>query len=89
MTTNKQRRKEMTYQDKLLKATGSILAILFILSLVGPVNAQTYQANGKEISKVEALRMLITNPKAEVTKCQLQELSDKATIRNKKQKAKK
>ena len=47
---------------------------------------ERYYHNGREITKVEALVTLLKNRDAEVTKCQQQEVSDKATIRNKKYK---
>jgi hypothetical protein len=36
------------------------------------------------VTKVEALRALVTDPNAVVMRCQQQELSDKATLRNRK-----
>lgn len=42
-----------------------------------------YDAKGKELTKVEAIRTLILDPKAKVTQCSEMELSKKATLRKK------
>ena len=48
-------------------------------------NAQAvFILNGKEISKLEAVKTLLNQPKAKVIKCNEVELSDKATLKNKK-----
>lgn len=60
---------------------------LFILAVILTAsNAfadKTYFVNGKEATKVEAIKALINNPKTPVTQCQAVELTDKATLRNK------
>lgn len=43
-----------------------------------------YIVNGQEVSKIEAMKSLMNNPEIVVQKCVAQELSDKATLRNKK-----
>lgn len=61
-----------------------LITLITLISL--NVNAQVYKdGNGKELTKTEALLTLAKNPNAIVVKCQQQELSDKATIRNKKE----
>ena len=59
--------------------------IIWISLVAWSARAQTYHMDNKEITKVEALLALAKNKSAVVYKCQQQELSDKATIRNKKQ----
>lgn len=59
--------------------------VLILLSVSASVFAadKTYFVDGKEASKVDALRALINNPKTAVSQCQQVELTDKATLRAK------
>ena len=45
---------------------------------------ESWFVGGKPVSKVEAVKAKILDARAEVVKCQPQELTDKATLRNKK-----
>ena len=67
-----------------------VIAIIAVAILAASADASEpkYYVKGKEVSKVDALKTLLANPKTEVTKCQLQEVSDKATLRNKRNKRK-
>jgi len=47
-----------------------------------------YQHGSAKLSKVEALRTLLTTKDATIYRCQQVEVSDKATIRNKKKASK-
>lgn len=58
-----------------------IITMLFIAS--NCLAETTFVIEGRQGTKVDALRALITNSNANVVKCQAQELSDKATLRNK------
>lgn len=56
------------------------LTILSISILVSAAKAETYSVNGQQSTKVEALKALIANPNASVTRCQDVTLSPKATL---------
>lgn len=61
------------------------LLILTTLTIADVSRAQEhYLIEGKQGSKVEALRALINDSHANVTKCSQVELSEKATLRTKK-----
>jgi len=61
---------------------GAIIAISTTISL--DANADTrFYVKGKEGTKADAIRALLMDPKAEVTKCDDQELTNKATLRKK------
>ncbi len=70
-------------RETILIPAAIIVATLLSLAAFAD-NKPTFHANGKEITKVEALRILINDPNQTVQKCQPQEVSDKATLRNKK-----
>ena len=64
-----------------------VLAVVFGTIIMCSLASQAgdnskYYANGKEVSKVEALLTLAREPGAEVVRCIPQELSEKATLRN-------
>lgn len=60
------------------------LGILIILSLSTKVFASTYVFNGNEISKGEAIVILVKDPKAKVQKIDLVGLDlDKGTLKTK------
>lgn len=60
-----------------------ILVSILLASVQGVTAEKTYFVGDKEVSKVDALRALINNPKTVVTQCQQVELTDKATLRSK------
>jgi len=61
---------------------GAIIAISTTISL--DANADTrFYVKGKEGTKADAIRALVIDPKAEVTKCDDQELTKNATLRKK------
>lgn len=60
-----------------------ILVSILLASVQGFTAEKTYFVGDKEVSKVDALRALINNPKTVVTQCQQVELTDKATLRSK------
>lgn len=62
----------------------AIAALLLLAIAAKADNEPKYYHSSKEITKVEALRLLINDPKADVAKCSPQEVSDKATLRNRK-----
>jgi hypothetical protein len=59
--------------------------ILFTLfGIFAQAQEPRYLHQSKEITKHEALKILLLEPKARVEKCHIQELSPKVTLRNKK-----
>lgn len=60
------------------KKTLVYIAALLTLTLANNAFASTYTMNGKEISKGEAVKALIKNPSALVTKTDIMEFSDKS-----------
>lgn len=62
----------------------AIVGGLVLMSLAA--GAQEYYIDGKPATKVDAIVTLAKNPGAQVVRCQPQELSEKATLRNKKKK---
>ena len=64
------------------------MKVLLILATVGLSSIShaesTYQVSGKQATKLEALTALIKDRGADVVKCSSQELTDKATMKNKK-----
>lgn len=64
-----------------------ILPTLAMGASEGAQGRETYYANDKAVSKVEALMSLARDPKTKVVKCVQQELSSKATLRNVKKSA--
>lgn len=44
---------------------------------------QSFTINGREGTKLEALKALIANPEAKVVRCNDVELTEKATLKNK------
>lgn len=62
----------------------TLIALSILLTTAQGIAAEkTFHINGQEVSKVDALRALINNPKTVVTQCVQVELTDKATLRNK------
>ena len=63
-----------------------VLLTLTLLALSATSQAETtYIVSGKTSTKVEALTALLKDRQADVVKCAPQELTDKATMKNKKQ----
>lgn len=60
-----------------------LLLIAVILTAQTSFADKTFYVSGKEASKVEAIKALLSNPKAQVTQCNQVELTDKVTLRNK------
>lgn len=60
----------------------TFLAILLVSSLAQAAE-KTYHINDKEVSKTDAIKALLANPKTQVFQCQQVELTDKVTLRNK------
>lgn len=60
-------------------------AVLVLLTIATIANADDpkFFIKGKEGTKADAIRALVLDPKAEVVKCNEQELTNKATLRNK------
>lgn len=61
-----------------------ILLALATLIAAGQSRAETFTHQGQEIARIEALRLLLANPNAKVLRCNEVELTEKATLRNKK-----
>lgn len=61
-----------------------ILLALATLIAAGQSRAETLTHQGQEIARIEALRLLLANPNAKVLRCNEVELTEKATLRNKK-----
>jgi hypothetical protein len=64
----------------------NILIILTILSSLS-VNAapnEKYYLDGKELTKIDAVKVLLNKPESDVVRCKRVELSDKVTIKVKK-----
>lgn len=63
-----------------------VFLTIAIVGLTLTAHAETtYVVSGKQATKVEALTALIKDHQADVVKCSPQELTDKATMKNKKQ----
>ena len=60
---------------------GSILALVLISSIAGAET--TFVVNGKPSDKLGAMRALLSNPNAQVLKCNDVMLTEKATLKNK------
>lgn len=63
--------------------------ITLILMALGPITGYAaskaaYYLHDKPVSKIEAVKALLNDPKAPVTKCNDVELSDKLTLVNRK-----
>lgn len=62
-----------------------LIIIAAIVGLSMSAHAETsYKVSGKDATKLEALTTLIKDRNADVLKCSSQELTDKATMKNKK-----
>lgn len=62
------------------------LLLTLALTLVGAISQAetTYHVSGREVTKTEALKALLKDSQAQVTKCQDVELTDKATLKARK-----
>lgn len=65
--------------------TGLLVLMAGIASTTHAAN-ETYQIDQKQISKFEAIRILIANPETRVLRCTEVELTDKVTLRSRKKK---
>lgn len=60
----------------------SIVALMYGLSVnAAQTSPDVYKVNGKESTKVEALKALLANPSADVTRCQALMVTEKATLK--------
>ncbi len=66
--------------EDLIKAAAMIGALLALSAQVA--KAETFLVHGKNTTRLEAIRTLIREPGTEVLRCNLIELTDKATVRN-------
>lgn len=59
----------------------TIIATAMLLASLAQAN-ETYQADGKDITKLQAMQTLLSDPQAMVLRCTPIELTPKATLRN-------
>ena len=61
--------------------TGSLILGAILLS-AALAQAESYYHNGKEVTKLSAIKQLINEPSAQIMRCNDVMLTDKATLKN-------
>lgn len=75
----------MTYQRLKEETMNTLMLTIALIASSITANAETtYVINGKSVTKLEALRVLLKDSNASVQRCADIELTDKATLKNKK-----